>query len=91
MIDPEGAVTEVEVLSGKCCRTGGASFAMGTGLGLGVSLLVAPASGAETRRKIFRRAERIGSTVRERFSLGAKKPSADARASAGGVREAANE
>ncbi|PYX83764.1 MAG: hypothetical protein DMG70_09285 [Acidobacteria bacterium] len=65
------------------------SFAVGTGLGLGVSLLLAPASGAETRRELVRRAERIGSTVRERFSLGAEKPFARARASTGGVKEAA--
>jgi gas vesicle protein len=64
------------------------SFAVGTGLGLGVSLLLAPASGAETRREIVRRAERIGSTVRERFSSGAKKPFARARASTGGVKAA---
>src|SRR5205807_1524586 len=66
------------------------NFAVGTGLGLGVSLLLAPARGAETRREIVRRAERIGGTVRERFSFGAKKPFARARASkTGGVREAA--
>ena len=65
------------------------SLAVGTGLGLGAGLLLAPASGAETRRELVRRAERIGSTVRERFSLGAEKPFARARASTGGVKEAA--
>ena len=91
-----GAETRREIVKRKFFRSQRShpgrnigSFAVGTGLGLGVSLLLAPASGAETRRELVRRAERIGSTVRERFSLGAEKPFARARASTGGVKEAA--
>jgi hypothetical protein len=49
------------------------SFATGAGIGLGVGVLLAPASGGDTRRKIFNKVGEIGSTIRERFSPERKK------------------
>jgi hypothetical protein len=42
------------------------SFATGAGIGLSVGLLLAPARGEHTRRKIFNKVGEIGSNVRER-------------------------
>jgi gas vesicle protein len=44
-----------------------AGMALGTLIGAGVALLVAPQSGRRTRRQIARTAEDIGDTARERF------------------------
>jgi len=52
------------------------SFAAGIGLGIGVGMLLAPSSGEETRSSILGKLHDFGDKVRERFSPGAKKPSA---------------
>ena len=44
-----------------------AGVALGTLIGAGVALLLAPQSGERTRRTIVRAAEDIGDTTRERF------------------------
>jgi hypothetical protein len=42
-------------------------FAAGTGVGIGIGLILAPASGEETRSEIAGRARGIGDKVRRRF------------------------
>lgn len=44
-----------------------AGIALGTLIGAGVALLMAPQSGERTRRRIARAAEDLGDTTRERF------------------------
>lgn len=44
-----------------------AGVALGTLIGAGVALLVAPQSGRRTRRQIVRTAEDVGDSARERF------------------------
>jgi len=44
------------------------SFVAGVGLGLGMGLLFAPASGRETRDLISEKVQEAGSKVRESFS-----------------------
>ena len=44
-----------------------AGIALGTLIGAGVALLIAPQSGERTRRRIVRAAEDIGDTTRDRF------------------------
>ena len=46
----------------------GLSFAAGLGLGVGVGLLLAPASGEDTRNTIAEKVQDAGNRVRERFS-----------------------
>jgi hypothetical protein len=43
-------------------------FAAGTGVGIGVGLILAPASGQETRTEIAERVHEIGDKVRKKFS-----------------------
>jgi hypothetical protein len=50
------------------------SFAARVGLGIGVGILFAPATGKETRSSIAERAQDVGESVRKRFSTKAKKP-----------------
>src|SRR5712692_6322613 len=50
------------------------SFAAGMGLGIGVGMLFAPASGEETRSSIAEKVQDVGDRVRERFSPEIKKP-----------------
>ena len=50
------------------------SFAAGIALGVGVGMLVAPASGEETRSSIAGKVQDMGDIVRERFSAERKKP-----------------
>ena len=44
------------------------SFAAGIGVGLGIGLLLAPASGEETRNTIAEKVQETGARVRDRFS-----------------------
>ena len=46
----------------------GLSFAAGVGVGVGVGLLLAPASGEETRNTIAGKVQEAGTRVRDRFS-----------------------
>ena len=48
------------------------SFAAGIGLGVGVSILLAPASGAEVRRSIGEKVQDIGEAMRDQFSTDSK-------------------
>jgi hypothetical protein len=50
------------------------SFAAGIGLGIGVGMLLAPASGEETRSSIAEKVQDVGERVRGRFSPKVKKP-----------------
>lgn len=50
------------------------SFAAGIGLGVGVGILLAPASGEETRSSIAEKVQDVGERVRGRFSPKVKKP-----------------
>lgn len=45
------------------------SFAAGIGLGVGVGLLVAPASGKETRGTVVGKVQEFGKRTRDRFSF----------------------
>lgn len=45
------------------------SFATGIGLGVGVGLLVAPASGKETRGTVVGKVQEFGKKTRDRFSF----------------------
>jgi hypothetical protein len=49
------------------------SFAAGTALGIGVGILLAPASGEETRSAIAGNVRNMGDRVRERLSPAVKK------------------
>jgi len=51
-----------DLLRGALC------FAAGAGIGIGVGLILAPASGEETRGEIAGRVREIGDKVRRRFS-----------------------
>ena len=52
------------------------SFAAGIGLGVGVGLLVAPASGKETRGSVVGKVQEFGKRTRDHFSFeSAKAPS----------------
>jgi hypothetical protein len=53
-------------------------FAGGVGLGLGLAILFAPASGEEIRSTIVGRAAQVRDRVREQFSSVGKKPPASA-------------
>ena len=44
------------------------SFAAGVGLGIGAGMLLAPASGRETRDSIRKKVRHIGAPVRDRFA-----------------------
>jgi hypothetical protein len=44
------------------------------GLGIGVGILLAPASGEETRSSIAEKVQDVGERVRDRFSLEVRKP-----------------
>jgi gas vesicle protein len=44
------------------------SFIAGVGLGVGMGMLFAPASGEETRELISEKVQEVGTKVRERFS-----------------------
>ena len=46
----------------------GLSFAAGIGVGVGVGLLLAPASGEDTRNTIAEKVQDAGNRVRDRFS-----------------------
>ena len=50
------------------------SFAAGTAFGIGVAILLAPASGEETRRALAGKVRNVGDRVREQVSPEAKKP-----------------
>jgi hypothetical protein len=50
------------------------SFAAGIGLGIGVGILLAPASGEETRSSIAEKVQDVGERVRGRFSPEVRKP-----------------
>ena len=50
------------------------SFAAGIGLGIGLGILLAPASGEETRSSIAEKVQDAGERVRDRFSPEVKKP-----------------
>jgi YtxH-like protein len=54
------------------------SFAAGTALGIGVTILFAPASGEETRRALAGKVRNVGDRVREQLSPEAKKPATGA-------------
>jgi gas vesicle protein len=43
-------------------------FAAGTGVGIGIGLILAPASGEETRSEIAGRVHQVGDKVRQQFS-----------------------
>jgi gas vesicle protein len=47
------------------------SFAAGVGLGIGAGVMLAPASGAETRDAINEKVHEIGAKVREQFTASA--------------------
>lgn len=49
------------------------SFAVGIGLGVGVGLLVAPASGKETRGSVVGKVQEFGKKTRDRFSFDSPK------------------
>ena len=51
------------------------SFAAGIGLGIGLGILLAPASGEETRSSIAEKVQDVGERVRDRFSPEVRKPS----------------
>ena len=44
------------------------SFIAGAGLGVGIGMLFAPASGQETRELISEKVQAVGTRVRDRFS-----------------------
>jgi gas vesicle protein len=44
------------------------SFIAGVGLGVGIGMLFAPASGQETRELISEKVQEVGTRVRDRFS-----------------------
>ena len=44
------------------------SFIAGVGLGVGIGMLFAPASGQETRELISEKVQKVGTRVRDRFS-----------------------
>ena len=44
------------------------SFVVGAAIGAGIALLVAPSSGAETRRRLGRTASRVGASLGEGFA-----------------------
>lgn len=44
------------------------TFAAGVGIGLGAAILLAPASGQETRSAIGEKVQEVGDRVRDRFS-----------------------
>jgi gas vesicle protein len=44
------------------------SFIAGVGLGVGIGMLFAPASGEETRELISEKVQEVGTRVRDRFS-----------------------
>jgi len=50
------------------------SFAAGIGLGIGLGILLAPASGEETRSSIAEKVQDAGERVRDRFSPELRKP-----------------
>ena len=50
------------------------SFAAGIGLGIGVGILLAPASGEETRSSIAEKVQDVGERVRGVFSPEVRKP-----------------
>jgi len=50
------------------------SFAAGIGLGIGLGILLAPASGEETRSSIAEKVQDVGERVRDRFSPELRKP-----------------
>ena len=50
------------------------SFAAGIGLGIGLGILLAPASGEETRSSIAENVQDVGERVRDRFSPEVRKP-----------------
>ena len=52
--------------SGKA-RTFGAGLILGALVGAGLALLLAPQSGAETRRDLARRARRLADETRDRY------------------------
>lgn len=47
---------------------------LGVGVGVGVGMLLAPASGEETRTNLSEKAQEVGGKVRGRFSSGPKSP-----------------
>jgi hypothetical protein len=47
---------------------------LGVGVGVGVGMLLAPASGEETRSNLSDKAQEVSGRVRSRFSSGAKSP-----------------
>jgi YtxH-like protein len=49
------------------------SFAAGIGLGIGLGILLAPASGEETRSSITEKVQDVGERVRDRFSPESRK------------------
>jgi hypothetical protein len=50
------------------------NFAAGIGLGIGIGILLAPASGKETRRSITEKVQDVGERVRGHVSREVKKP-----------------
>jgi hypothetical protein len=50
------------------------SFAAGIGVGIAVGILLAPASGRETRSSITEKVQDVGERVRDRFPPEVKKP-----------------
>ena len=59
------------------------SFAGGAGLGVGLAILFAPASGEQIRSTIARSAGQVRDRVREQFSPAGKKPPVRAASSPG--------
>ena len=68
----------VEVVRGEDHRgmNKAAALMVGVGVGVGLGMLLAPASGEETRSSISNKVHKIGDRVRDKFSIEPKRESA---------------